>query len=105
MEPLSTEAREAVVQGKENDSVLRVKSSSSAASLASAISYQVYDNKNVVLRAIGAGAVNQAVKAIAIANSYVAQRGIILSCRPGFDTTTMADGQTISVVTLRVFVG
>lgn len=60
-----------MVTGSSNDteSLLRVKSSSSPASVASALSHAVYDNKTVVLRAIGAGAVNQAVKAIAIARS------------------------------------
>lgn len=83
------------------DTVLRVKATSSPASLASAVSYAVYDNKKVVLRAIGAGAVNQAVKALAIAQGYVGQRGVVLSVRPGFTTVTMPEGD-ISAITLRV---
>lgn len=102
MEQLTQDEKSAVL-GEENDTVLRVKSSSSAASLASALSHAIYDNKKVILRAIGAGAVNQAVKAIAIANGYVGQRGIILSARPGFTTTTL-DNQEISVVTLLILV-
>jgi stage V sporulation protein S len=87
-----------------NEAVLRVKSSSSAASLASAISHAVYDGKRVTLRAIGAGAVNQAMKAIAIANSFVAPRGIVLDCRPGFTTVTTQDAGDISALLLRIFV-
>lgn len=90
-------------EGAGSETVLRVKSSSSAASLASAISHAVYDGKRVTLRAIGAGAVNQAVKAIAIANSFVAPRGIVLDCRPGFTTVTMPDGD-ISALLLRILV-
>jgi stage V sporulation protein S len=87
-----------------NEAVLRVKSSSSAASLASAISHAVYDGKRVTLRAIGAGAVNQAVKAIAIANSFVAPRGIVLDCRPGFTTVNTPDAGEISALLLRILV-
>ncbi len=90
-------------EGAGNEAVLRVKSSSSAASLASAISHAVYDGKRVTLRAIGAGAVNQSMKAIAIANSFVAPRGIVLDCRPGFTSVTMPDGE-ISALLLRILV-
>jgi stage V sporulation protein S len=90
-------------EGGGNEATLRVKSSSSAASLASAISHAVYDGKRVTLRAIGAGAVNQSMKAIAIANSFVAPRGIVLDCRPGFTTVQMPDGE-ISALTLRILV-
>jgi stage V sporulation protein S len=75
----------------EEDTVLRVKGDSSATSLASAISHGIYDGKTVVLRAIGAGAVNQAVKAVAIAQSYVGARGLTLSMRPGFTDVYMPD--------------
>jgi stage V sporulation protein S len=83
------------------EQVMRVSASSSASSLASAISNAVYDNKKVVMRAIGAGAVNQAVKAAAIAQGYVGQRGLILSMRPGFTNVQMPDG-TVSAIVLRI---
>lgn len=85
-----------------SEAVLRVKANSSASSTASAISHAVYDGKKVELRAIGAGAVNQAVKAIAIAQSFVGPRGLVLSCRPGFTTVKMDDGD-ISAIVFRVF--
>jgi stage V sporulation protein S len=85
------------------DEVLKVAASSPPGTLASAIAHAVYDNKPVTLRAVGAGAVNQAVKAIAIAQSYVAPRGIVLSCRPGFAEVTMPDGKKMSSITIRVF--
>ncbi len=90
---------------EENDgeTVLRVKSSSSATSLAAAISYGISDSKPVVLRAIGAGAVNQAVKAMAIARSYVAQRGLDLSFRPGFVTVDMPD-QEVTAMRFKIIV-
>lgn len=63
---------------------LRVASRTPTPELASAISHAVYDGKKLVLRAIGAGAVNQAVKGLAVAQGYVAQRGLSLVNRPGF---------------------
>ena len=84
------------------EDVLRVKGSSNANSLASAISHAVYDGKKVVLRAVGAGAVNQAVKAIAIASGFCAQRGVSLSFRPGFTTVVMPVKGEVTAITLRV---
>ena len=83
--------------------LLKVKSSSSAANLASAIANNIYEGKEVVLRAIGAAAVNQSMKAIAIAQSYVGPRGKVLSCRPGFTTVFMDDGD-ISALTFKILV-
>lgn len=85
------------------DDVLKVAASSPPATLASAIAHAVYDSKPVVLRAVGAGAVNQAVKAIAIAQSYVAPRGITLTCRPGFTDVIMGDGMKMSAIAFRIF--
>lgn len=85
-----------------NEVILRVKNSSPPASLAAAISHAVYDGKQVTLRCIGAAAVNQGVKGIAIARGYVAQRGLDLNCRPGFTTVKMDDGD-VSAILLRVF--
>jgi len=50
------------------------------------------------MRAVGAGAVNQAVKAIAIARGYVAPRGMDLTCVPGFATIKSRDGEISAIV-------
>jgi stage V sporulation protein S len=81
--------------------VLRVSSSSSAQSLAAAIAHAIYENGSVKLRAIGAGPVNQAVKAIAIASGYTAPRGISLVCVPGF-ASVESNGETISAIVFKV---
>ena len=52
------------------------------------------------MRAVGAGAVNQAVKAIAIARGYVAPRGMDLTCVPGFATIKSRDGEISAIVFL-----
>ncbi len=87
----------------DEERVLRVKNTSSAAKLASAISHGIYDGQEVLLRSIGAGATNQAVKAIAIARGYVAPRSIDLHCIPGFDTVPGRDGEDISAIIFKVF--
>ena len=77
---------------------LRVSASSNPQSVASAIAHAIYDKHEVKLRAVGAGAVNQAVKAIAIARGYVAPRGMDLSCIPGFTTIESRDGEISAIV-------
>ena len=77
---------------------LRVGAGSNPQSVASAVAHAIYDNRTVKLRAVGAGAVNQAVKAIAIARGYVAPRGLDLTCKPGFATIESRDGEISAIV-------
>jgi len=77
---------------------LRGSAGSNPQSVASAIAHAIYDKKEVKLRAVGAGAVNQAVKTIAIARGYVAPRGMDLSCIPGFTTIESRDGEISAIV-------
>ena len=80
------------------EAFLRVSASSNPQSVASAIAHAVYDTRLVKLRAVGAGAVNQSVKAIAIARGYVAPRGFDLSCVPGFTTIDSREGEISAIV-------
>lgn len=77
---------------------LRVSAGSNPQSVASAIAHAIYEKREVKLRAVGAGAVNQAVKAIAIARGYVAPRGLDLTCKPGFTTIESRDGAISAIV-------
>ena len=70
----------------ENKLVLKISSKSNPNSVAGAIAAGLQENKKIELQAIGAGAVNQSMKAIAIARSFVAANGIDLSCIPAFCT-------------------
>lgn len=83
------------------EQILRVSAGSNPQSVASAIAHAVYEEKTCKLRAVGAGAVNQAVKAIAIARGYTAPRGIDLVCVPGF-ASVESNGDTISALVFRV---
>ena len=61
---------------------LKVSSKSSPASVAGAIAGMVKDG--VEIQAVGAGAVNQAVKAIAISRGFLSPVGIEIACVPSF---------------------
>jgi stage V sporulation protein S len=78
--------------------VLRVKATSSVPSLGSAIAHAVYDEKDVTLRAIGAGAIATAAKAIAVARGFVATRGYDISCRPGFFTVMIEEEEATGIL-------
>lgn len=63
---------------------LKVSSKSSPASVAGAIAGMVKDGVGVEIQAVGAGAVNQAVKAIAISRGFLSPVGIEIACIPSF---------------------
>ena len=64
--------------------ILKVSSKSNPNSVAGAIAAMVKEYGKVELQAIGAGALNQAIKGIAIARGFVAPGGIDLVCIPAF---------------------
>lgn len=76
-----------MVSSSENKSeigCLKVSSKSSPASVAGAIAGMVKDGVLVEIQAVGAGAVNQAVKAIAISRGFLSPIGIEIVCIPSF---------------------
>ncbi len=64
--------------------VLRVSTQSRPKSVAGALAAVLREQGRVEVQAVGAGAVNQAVKAIAIARGFVAPNGIDLIAIPAF---------------------
>lgn len=67
-----------------NSEMLKVSSKSNPNSVAGAIAGIIAEKGKVELQAIGAGAINQVVKAIAIARGFVAPLGTELICIPAF---------------------
>ncbi len=63
---------------------LKVSSKSSPASVAGAIAGMIKDGASVEIQAVGAGAVNQAVKAVAISRGFLSPVGIEICCIPSF---------------------
>ena len=68
----------------ENIEILKISSKSNPNSVAGAIAGLVKENNYAEMQAIGAGSVNQAIKAIAIARGFVAPSGKDLVCVPAF---------------------
>jgi stage V sporulation protein S len=64
--------------------ILKVSATSKPVAVAGAIAGVVRTQKKVEVQAIGAGAINQAIKAIAISRGYVAPGGLDLVCIPSF---------------------
>ncbi len=72
--------------------VLKVSSRSAPNSVAGAIASVIRDCETVEVQAVGAGAANQAIKAIAVARGYLAPVGIDLVCIPAF-ANIVIDGE------------
>ena len=67
-----------------NNEILKISSKTNPNSVAGAIVGVLLEKNKVELQAVGAGAVNQAIKAIAIARGFVAPSGVDLVCIPAF---------------------
>jgi len=76
---------------------LKVSANSVPKSVAGAIAAIVRGNEPVEVVTIGAAAVNQAVKSIAIARGYVAPNGIDLICVPAFSQIDIEGNSKTSI--------
>jgi stage V sporulation protein S len=81
--------------------VLRVSAKSNPNSVAGALAGVIREQGIAELQTIGAGALNQAIKALAIARGFMAPSGIDLICRPAF-TDLIVDGQDRTAIRLIV---
>lgn len=81
--------------------ILKVSSKSAPNSVAGAIAGVIREHGSVEIQAVGASAVNQAIKAIAIARGYLAPTGVELICIPAFVTVNI-DGEERTAVKLIV---
>ena len=79
--------------------VIKVSAGSRTSSVAGAIAGMVREHHRAEVQAIGAGAVNQAVKAAAIARGYLLEDGINVVCLPEF-TTVDIEGKERTAVRL-----
>ena len=75
--------------------VLKVSAKSNPTSVAGALAGVIRERGKAELQAVGAGALTQAVKSVAIARGYVAPCGVDLVCVPAFtDITIEAEERT-----------
>lgn len=81
--------------------LLKVSSKSKPNSVAGALANAFREKQTVEIQAVGAGSLNQAIKAIAIARGYVAPTGKDLICIPAF-SDIMIDGEERTAIKLIV---
>ncbi|MGC8946351.1 MAG: stage V sporulation protein S [Anaerolineae bacterium] len=80
------------------DMIIKVSRDSQVTRVAGAIAHAWRAGQKPVARAIGAGAVSQAIKSVAVASRYL---GVHLACVPGLEVVQV-DGRKRTVVTLSV---
>jgi len=81
--------------------VIKVKASSRTAAVAGAIAGVMRERHHVEVQAIGAGAVNQAIKALVVAKGYLAEEGVLIICIPEFVDVEI-DGKVRTAIKLVV---
>lgn len=79
--------------------ILRTASRSNPAAVAGALAGSIKENGYVEIQAIGAGALNQAIKAVTIARGYCAPAGKDLVIAPAFIEVEI-DGQQRTAIRL-----
>lgn len=81
--------------------ILKVSSKSNPNLIAGAIAGQIKENNRSELKAVGAGAINQAMKAIIIAKGFLVPIGIDIVCIPAF-TEVKLDNEILTGMKLIV---
>ena len=81
--------------------VLKVAAKSNPNSVAGALAGVIREQGKAEMQAVGAGALNQAIKAVAIARGFVAPSGVDLVCVPAFVDIEI-DGETRTAIKLLV---
>ena len=81
--------------------ILKVSAKSNPNSVAGALAGVMREKGGAEIQAIGAGALNQAIKSVAIARGFVAPGGIDLVCVPAF-TDIQIEGEERTAIKLSV---
>lgn len=81
--------------------VLKVSSKSNPNSVAGALTGVIKESGIAEIQAIGAGALNQAIKAIAISRGFLAPLGMDLVCIPAFSDVEI-EGEERTAIKLTV---
>lgn len=77
--------------------IIKVSARSRTAAVAGAIAGVMREVGRAEVQAIGAGAVNQAVKAIVIAKGYLNEEGVQIVCDPSFVEVDIDDQERTAV--------
>jgi stage V sporulation protein S len=81
--------------------IIKVKATSRTAAVAGAIAGVMREHKHAEVQAIGAGAVNQAIKALVLAKGYLSEDGINIMSIPEFVDVDI-DGKVRTAIKLTV---
>lgn len=81
--------------------IIKVRANSRTAAVAGAIAGVMREHKHAEVQAIGAGAVNQAIKAMVLAKGYLAEDGLVIVCIPEFVDVEI-DGKVRTAIKLVV---
>jgi stage V sporulation protein S len=77
--------------------VLKVSTRSRPSAVAGAIAGVIRDSGMAEVQSIGAGATNQAIKAVAIARSYLSEEGVDIVCTPSFIDVAIDDEERTAI--------
>lgn len=77
--------------------MIKVSSKSVPNSVAGAIASMIRTNKRIQIQVIGAAALNQAIKAIAIARGYIVPTGEELVCIPSFHDVMIEEKEITAI--------
>ena len=78
-------------------SSLKVSAKSSPNAVAGALAAVMRESEVAELQAVGAGAINQAIKAVAIARTYLRDSDIDVCCVPSFITVAISDHERTGI--------
>jgi stage V sporulation protein S len=76
---------------------LKVSAKSNPNAVAGALAAALRERETSELQAVGAGAINQAIKAVAIARSYLRSAHLDLVCTPSFVVVAIADSERTAI--------
>lgn len=77
--------------------MLKVSTKSNPSKVAGALANVLKDKEEVQIQAIGAGALNQAIKSIIICRGFLAPSGKNISCIPSFSSTVIDDEEKTAI--------
>lgn len=80
-----------------NGEVLKVSTRSRPSAVAGAIAGVIRESGSAEVQSIGAGATNQAIKAVAIARSYLNEEGVDIVCVPSFIDVSIDDEERTAI--------
>lgn len=84
-------------QNSDKPDIIKVSAKSRSTAVAGAIAAVMRERRFAEVQAIGAGAVNQAVKALAIARTYLEQDNIDIVCIPSFKEVDIEGNERTAV--------